>query len=730
MFRVLAAALIALHIGLLHATPIERHPLEVRAITAPQAALKELTMLQAKAVADGDFRTIALLELARANACRILADWSCQQRAGISAQNAAEKIEAPELLVRAMIVQSRSSAAMQDFSRAESAASGAEQLLQKHPHPELLAELMLAYSSISFALGRTQSSLEYTKRGDALFVQADPAQDIGTRVRLLRNQARAQIVLGNQQAARDVLKQALAINQNNDDPKLAAELHLEAARLARATRDLSSQRASTEAVTQLAAKLKNTQLYGQALEVQGLTELDMGQEIQAFKSLTAAYNDLVRIEHRRDALRVLRELLPLSFRIEAPANDIRKLSTELVSLQSFVDQDEKTLAAANFDARLLYAQREFELKRLNDQNAAFAAQEKLLRRNQGLAITIAALCASLLLGALAFVYFQLQAKRRLQESRSRLQSVTESIPAEIAQVDRELRYLFVNNLSAQQMATSGDQLLGHSLIDTAIRRDKQRLAEMAGRALQGETVSFEEKIENADGTQYFETVFVPDYAGKSTTSPGQPAKGFFSLRFDISRLKHAENKLAHMAHCDSMTGLANRRHFDERIESAVKRAQHENTSITVLAIDIDHFKLINDECGHLTGDAVIKRVAQLITANLRHSDLVARIGGDEFLVLLEGAPNSQIGVNAAQKLQTAMRAITEIDHHPINAQISIGIAHAVAPVNAHAVLHAADQALYETKRNGRNSYRLREISAAAKVNNVVELRSSNTNDAS
>ncbi len=728
MLRTFIAALITLSVSQLHALPIERHPLEIKAITAPAEALKELTMMQAKAVAAHDIHAIALLELARANACRILADWSCQQRAAMNAQDAAEQINSPHLLVRALIVQSRSSAALQDFSRAESSASVAEQVLQKQPHQDLSAELMLAYSSISFQLGRTQASLDYTIRGDDLYNTANPATDHATHVRLLRNQARAHILLGNEQNARKALARALSINRSNDDPKLEAELHLETARLARKTRDLVAQQASTDAVIKLAKRLKNTQLYGQALEIKGLTQLDLGQTAQAYATLMNGYQDLIRINHRRDALRVLRELTPLSFSQDRSATGSQQLANDLIKLQSEVDQEDKALAASNFDARLLYAQREFEIKHLNDQNTAMAAQEKLLVRNQRLAITIAGLCGSLLLGALAFVYSQSHAKRRLQESRARLQSVTESIPAEIAQVDRDLRYLFVNNFGAQQMASNSEALLGHSLIDTAVRRDRTKLIDMAQRALQGETVSFEEKIESAHGTQYFETVFVPDNASKTSTLAMHPGKGFFSLRFDISRLKQAENKLAHMAHCDSLTGLANRRHFDERIDSAVKRAQHEETSITVLALDIDHFKQINDAYGHLTGDAVIKRVAQLITANVRHSDLVARVGGDEFLVLLEGTPNSQIGVQAAQKLQTALQGLREIDGHPITANVSIGIAHALAPNNSHVLLHGADQALYETKRSGRNSYRLREINT--RVSNVVELRGGATNHAS
>lgn len=131
---------------------IERHPLELRALVEPEAVLRELPAAIINARLQGDQRLVALLYLAQANACRVVADWDCQREAGMNARAAANEAAVPHLEVRGIIAESRARLAMQDYTRAARLLGDAELSLKESPQPELLADVMLAYSSMSYSL--------------------------------------------------------------------------------------------------------------------------------------------------------------------------------------------------------------------------------------------------------------------------------------------------------------------------------------------------------------------------------------------------------------------------------------------------------------------------------------------------------------------------------------------------------------------------------------------------
>ncbi len=158
-------------------------------------------------------------------------------------------------------------------------------------------------------------------------------------------------------------------------------------------------------------------------------------------------------------------------------------------------------------------------------------------------------------------------------------------------------------------------------------------------------------------------------------------------------------QLAGEARTDALTGLLNRRGFDERASLELARARRENRSIAVAEIDIDHFKRINDEWGHEIGDQVLARTGALLASQSREVDIAARLGGEEFVVLL---PDNDI---AAAEVFTARvrRALAEPDPGGLPAvRVSAGIIATVAPESIDALMQGADFALYKAKRSGRD----------------------------
>ena len=228
---------------------IERHPLELRALIEPETVLRELSSAIIDARLEGDQRQVALLYLAQANACRVVADWDCQREAGINARAAATEAGVPHLAVRGIIAESRARLAMQDYTRGARLLGDAELLLKDNPQAELLADVMLAYSSMSYALGKHPLAAEYAQRGLAVLGEDE---GLAMRARLMRNRARAEAQLDQVEAANASLQQATRLAQRLKDPKLEAELYLEGARVARIVGDLAIQRRNGERVLAMA----------------------------------------------------------------------------------------------------------------------------------------------------------------------------------------------------------------------------------------------------------------------------------------------------------------------------------------------------------------------------------------------------------------------------------------------------------------------------------------------
>jgi diguanylate cyclase (GGDEF)-like protein len=255
---------------------------------------------------------------------------------------------------------------------------------------------------------------------------------------------------------------------------------------------------------------------------------------------------------------------------------------------------------------------------------------------------------------------------------------------------------------------------GQLLSDISARFDLPNLRTISEELAQdGENVTV---LSNSAGMPIARFAWMPNRPGGKIVSTVLPfmaiAFGGFALltglalryiRRTAMKLQEGENRLRHLALHDSLSGLPNRTAFGERLAHVIADEERANSVAAVLAIDLDHFKDINDTLGHHIGDGLISVVAQRLVHAVRREDLVARLGGDEFAVITTEAPDAQALERFAERLIAILRAPYTVSGHTLLIGASIGIA-TIEGKNGDAadVMRRADVALYRAKNEGRS----------------------------
>ena len=183
---------------------------------------------------------------------------------------------------------------------------------------------------------------------------------------------------------------------------------------------------------------------------------------------------------------------------------------------------------------------------------------------------------------------------------------------------------------------------------------------------------------------------------------------YIAMFYDITEKRLNEERIARLAYYDTLTGLANRRLFEDRVEHALQLARRQQTHVAVMFIDLDRFKPVNDSLGHKAGDILLTQVAQRLASIVRDCDTTARLGGDEFAMLLPSDPrhSHSEAAQVAQRILDALAASFLVEGHEIITGASIGASfYPDDGDNLETLLKHADVAMYQAKRAGRNRYR-------------------------
>ena len=299
---------------------------------------------------------------------------------------------------------------------------------------------------------------------------------------------------------------------------------------------------------------------------------------------------------------------------------------------------------------------------------------------------------------------QRRAEQELDETKKFLNSIIENIPVAVVVKDAETRKLvLVNNAFEKLIALPRADLLGNDVFDL-FKKEHAELIDAADREyLAGQS---------DEGTKEYD-VDTPMHGLRTLTtnriairdSEGK-AKYLVGVIDDVTERRRTEQRISFMAHHDALTGLHNRLTVVQKIEEAAARQRRYSEPFSVLILDLDRFKQVNDTLGHPAGDTLLREVAARLKPLLREVDTFARLGGDEFAILQSNETNQREAARAlADRVIEIVAEPFEIDGNEITVATSVGIA--LAPehaTNSDELLKMADLALYRAKAAGRNGY--------------------------
>ncbi len=286
----------------------------------------------------------------------------------------------------------------------------------------------------------------------------------------------------------------------------------------------------------------------------------------------------------------------------------------------------------------------------------------------------------------------------LLASAERLRTVTDNAPAMIAYIDRDLRYRFHNRAYSDWFDIAPDALLGVRVPDVWGEATYAQLQPVIDRVLAGHRAALEYSLPGRSGPMWFYASLVPDM------TEDRRIEGFYLFAQDVTERKQLYERIEHEAMHDPLTGLPNRRALMQRLHEAMARSRRHARPMAVLFVDLDNFKPMNDTLGHEFGDAVLRHFADTIRTAVRDTDYVARLAGDEFVMVLEDldATHQRAG-DLGRHLLERIAVDREIQGVAVRLAASIGVAmhQGCDEETPQELLRRADAAMYRAKAAGR-----------------------------
>ena len=289
-------------------------------------------------------------------------------------------------------------------------------------------------------------------------------------------------------------------------------------------------------------------------------------------------------------------------------------------------------------------------------------------------------------------------EKELLESRLRLQTIADNMPALICHVDRDLNFIFANKTYESWFGLSSEQLKKMKLSDILVPENFEKAKPHLERALQGISVTYERKLVTAKREIFLQITLIPAQGG---------INGIYILAMDITELKALQAMHEYDASHDVLTKLPNRRAFTFLLENEINKSSQSNKGLSLLFLDLDNFKNFNDTYGHEFGDHVLKYFAEVLKSAIRQTDIVARLAGDEFTIILTELNDPEEDVRQiCDKILFALKEVKMIEQLPVTLSSSIGaaICYAGDKTSMDVLMSKADAAMYRAKEAGKGIY--------------------------
>lgn len=289
------------------------------------------------------------------------------------------------------------------------------------------------------------------------------------------------------------------------------------------------------------------------------------------------------------------------------------------------------------------------------------------------------------------------AAQALAEKQRLLDTITNNVPVLIAYLDCDLRYRFANRQYRDWLGVDHEAMVNKSVAEVFGDHFFNHRKEYLRRCIAGEMVRFDIELDNPH--RIVESIYIPD-------RKDQEVIGLYLLTTDVTAIRQHAAQLSAMARVDPLTGLWNRRSYEEKLRETIARGARSGHPLGLLFLDVDYFKKINDTLGHAGGDAVLKEFALRLKASVRTTDSVFRLAGDEFTVILENVKTAADVELVAQKIVGVMRTAFLVMGREFGVTTSVGAVFSQPSriTQPETLSQLADEALYAAKGAGRDGY--------------------------